>query len=103
MSNNGVYVVGVVVSNRAKAFNRKDGSGMTVVVECEIALQPGVAVMQRFLNPQKDAGVKVEGGEVTEYPKLTEFKRVTIRANRLRSDEHSGQLVIKSGEVIETS
>lgn len=56
-------------------------------------LQPGVAVMPRFLDPQKDAGVKVEAGEVSEFPKLTEFKTVLIRANRLRSDEHPGQLV----------
>lgn len=40
---NGVYVRGVVVSNRAKAFKRKDGTGISVAVECEIALQPGVA------------------------------------------------------------
>ena len=58
--------------------------------------------MQRFLDPQKDVGVRVEAGEVTEYPKLTEFKTVLIRANRLRSDEHTGQLVIKSGEILET-
>ena len=33
---NGVYVRGVVVSNRAKAFKRKDGTGISVAVECEI-------------------------------------------------------------------
>jgi hypothetical protein len=100
---NGVYVRGIVVSNRAKAFNRKDGSGLSVVIEHEIALQPGVAMLQRFLDPKKDPGVKVEGDNVTEYPKLKELQTVTIRATRFRSDEHTGQLVIKAGEVIETT
>jgi len=59
---NGVYVRGVVVSNRAKAFKRKDGTGVSVVVECEIALQPGVATWARYLDPKTDTGVRVEAG-----------------------------------------
>lgn len=97
---NGIYVIGVVVSNRAKAFQRKDGSGISVVVEHEVALQPGVAVWQRYYDPKKDAGVRVESETVTEYPKLKEFGAVTIRAAKLRTDEHTGQVTIKGGELI---
>ena len=46
MPANGIYVLGVIVSNRAKAFQRKDGSGVSVVVEHEIALQPGVCLAE---------------------------------------------------------
>ena len=97
---NGVYVRGVVVSNRAKAFKRKDGTGTSVAVEHEIALQPGVAIWVRYYEPAKDNLVRVEGEEVVEYPKLKEFQTVTIRATRIRSDEHTGQLVIRAGELL---
>ena len=97
---NGVYVRGVIVSNRAKAFKRKDGTGTSVAVEHEIALQPGVAVWVRYFEPAKDNSVRIEGENVVEFPKLKEFQQVTIRATRVRSDEHTGQLVIKAGELV---
>jgi hypothetical protein len=97
---NGVWVRGVVVSNRAKAFNRKDGTGVSVVVEHEIALQPGVATWTRFLDPKKDSNVRVDGLNVVEFPQLKEFQQVTIRATRIRSDEKTGLLVINGGEMV---
>ena len=97
---NGVFVRGIVVSNRAKAFKRKDGSGTAVVVEHEIALQPGVVIWARYFDPMKDACVKVEADLVTVYPKLKDLATVTIRALKLRSDERTGQLVIKDGELL---
>ena len=97
---NGVYVRGVIVSNRAKAFKRKDGTGTSVAVEHEIALQPGVAIWVRYFEPAKDNSVRIEGENVVEFPKLKEFQQVTIRATRVRSDEHTGQLVIKAGELV---
>jgi hypothetical protein len=100
-ANNGLYVRGVVVSNRAKAFKRKDGSGTSIAVEYEIALQPGVAVWVRYFDPAKDNSVRVEGDQVVEFPKLKEFQQVTIRATKVRSDEHTGQLVIKAGELLD--
>jgi len=97
---NGIYVLGVIVSNRAKAFQRKDGSGVSVVVEHEIALQPGVAVWQRYFDPKKDTGVRVEGETVTDFPKLKEFQLVKIRAARIKTDDHTGQITIKGGELL---
>ena len=96
----GVYIRGVVVSNRAKAFNRKDGTGISVVVEAEIALQPGVAVFQRYFDPKKDAGIRVDGENVVEFPKLKEFSNVMIKAQRVRTDESTGQLTIRGGELV---
>jgi len=97
---NGVYVRGVVVSNRAKAFKRKDGSGISVVVEHEIALQPGVAIWARYFEPKTDLGIRLDGETVVEFPRLKEFEQVTIHAIRVKSDEHTGQLVIKTGELV---
>lgn len=97
---NGVFVRGIVVSNRAKAFKRKDGSGLSVVVEHEIALQPGVVIWTRYFDPKTDASIKVEGETVTDFPKLKELAPVSIRAHKLRSDEKTGQLFIKAGELL---
>ncbi len=96
---NGIFVRGIVVSNRARAIKRKDGTGTLVLVEHEIALQPGVATWARFLDPKTDPGVKVEGENVTEFPKLADFQSVTIKAGKVGTDGHSGQLVIRSGEL----
>ncbi len=97
---NGIYVRGVVVSNRAKAFRRKDGTGTSVVVESEIATQPGVVTWARYLDPATDTTVRLEGETVVAFPKLKEFEQVTIRATSLRSDERTGQLVIRAGELV---
>jgi hypothetical protein len=99
-SANGVFVRGVVVSNRAKAFKRKDGSGVSVLVEVEIATQPGMVTWVLYYDPKADSTVRVDGEKVVEFPRMREFQQVTIRANRIRSDEHTGQLVIKDGELV---
>jgi hypothetical protein len=97
---NGIFVRGITVSNRAKAFRRKDGSGLSVVVEHEIALQPGVVIWTRYFDPAKDACVKIEEDTVIEFPKLKELATVTLRAGSIRSDEQTGQLTIKSAELL---
>lgn len=81
---NGFFVQGVVISNSARVFKKKDGSGVTVRVIAELALQPGVANYERFFDPSKDTEVKVQGDEVISYPKLKEFSTVTLRVERYR-------------------
>jgi molybdopterin-guanine dinucleotide biosynthesis protein A len=101
VTGNGVFVRGVIVSNRAKAFKRKDGSGVSVIVEHEIATQPGVAIWTLYFDPKLDTTIRVDGDKVIEFPKMKEFQQVTIKANRVRFDEHTGQLIIKSGEIVQ--
>ncbi len=94
---NGLFVRGVVVSNSAKVFKRKDGTGQVVCVRHELALQPGLAIYEQY--PDLNAGrVKVQGEVVTEYPKLPEFEQVTLRV--LRWQERDGRLVIKEAELV---
>jgi hypothetical protein len=69
-------------------------------VEYEIALQPGVAIWVKYFEPKTDNSVRVEGETVVEFRKLGESQQVTIRASRIKSDEHTGQLVIRSGDLI---
>jgi hypothetical protein len=97
---NGIFVRGVVVSSTAKAIRRKDGSGIAVIVSNEIATRPGVTVWEQFYDPKTDRSVRVEGDKVVEYPKLKEFEQVTVKALRVRSDEHTGQLIIRTGELV---
>lgn len=97
---NGLFVRGVVVSNRAKAIRRKDGSGIMVIVEHEIALQPGVVTWPRFFDPKTDTTVRIDGENVIEFPKLKEFAQVTIRAGSIRSNEKTKELTIQNGELL---
>lgn len=84
---NGIYVRGVVISNRANAFRRKDGSGMLVKVTHEIALQPGVALWERYFSPGTDADVEVDAlGKVVRFPALPEFQPVSLRVERFKMD-----------------
>jgi hypothetical protein len=81
---NGLYVRGVVISNRAFAFRRKDGSGMGIKVQHEVALQPGLAVWERYFDPRTDKEVKFDGDKVLEFPQLPEFQQITLRADRFK-------------------
>jgi hypothetical protein len=42
----------------------------------------------------------VEGETVVEFPRLKELAPVTLRAISIRSDERTGQLTIKSAELV---
>lgn len=84
LAKNGLYVQGVVISNSARIFKRKDGTGVGVKVLTELALQPGVATFERFFDPAKDTEVKVQGEEVVSFPKLPEFSTLTLRVEKYR-------------------
>ena len=43
-------------------------AAISVVVEHGIALQPGVAIGQRYFDPAKDPGLKLEGSVVVVLP-----------------------------------
>jgi hypothetical protein len=93
----GIYVCGVAISSQARAVKRKDGSGITVRVMHELALKPGVAQYEQWMEPGKDPGVKIEGDLVTEFPKFPELQPVTLRVNRYRVWD--GTFIVSSGEV----
>ena len=92
----GVYVQGVVVSNTARTFKRKDGSGLGVRVSTELALQPGMATYDRFFDPVKDSEVKLQGEEVVSFPKLPDLQVVTLRVERYRV--YDGRLFVTGAE-----
>lgn len=69
-------------------------------LEHEIALQPGMVVWTRYLDPATDKGLKLEGEIVVEFPRLREFQTVNLKALRIRTDEHTGQVMVRQGELI---
>ena len=98
LAKNGLYVRGVVISNTARTFKRKDGTGLGVKVLTELALQPGVATYERFFDPAKDPEVKVQGEEVISFPKLPDFSSLTLRVERYRV--YDDKLFITAAEKI---
>ena len=94
---NGLFVRGIVMSSVAKALKRKDGTGVFVIVRNEIALQPGLATWESFHDP-KDGKVKLDGENVTEFPKLPDFQQVTLKV--LRWEEKDKRFVIKDAELV---
>ena len=93
----GLIVCGVVMSSTATCINRKDGSGRFVCVRHEIALQPGVAILEEYPD-LNDAKIKLDGSTVVEFPRLPEFKPVKLKV--LRWAERDKRLVIKEAQVI---
>jgi hypothetical protein len=83
--------------NTVNPLKRKDGTGMFVIVRNEIALQPGMAVWEAFHDP-KDGKVKLDGENVIEFPKLTDFQQATLKV--LRWEEKDKRFIIKDAELV---
>src|ERR1035437_2015825 len=94
---NGLFVRGIVMSSVAKALQRKDGTGVFVIVRNEIALQPGLALWEAFHDP-KDGKVKLDGENVIQFPKLPDFQQVTLKV--LRWEEKDKRFVIREAELV---
>ena len=80
---NGIYLKGIVISNSARKVLKKDGT-TGVSVKHEVSIDPGVALLTRFLDPSTDNSVKIEGDGVKSFPELKKFDPVTVRVNRFR-------------------
>jgi hypothetical protein len=93
----GIFIRGVVISNRAQKITKKDGSGVLALVSHELALSPGLAVLQRFLDPKENPSVTIEGDEVTKYPELKLFEPVAAKVMKIQ--DRNGQIVTSSWEI----
>ncbi len=102
ISAGGIYVRGIIVSSSANAFQRKDGSGIVVKVQHEIATQPGVVLFEQYLNPKETTEVKVEGEKVITYPRLPDFHNLTLKVLRYRMNTDE-KLVITGAEELKDS
>lgn len=94
----GIYVKGMVISSTARAFDKKDKSGIAIRVTHELALQPGIAKWEEYHEP-KVGHIEVQDGEVTKFPRLEEFKPIVLKVGRVR--EFNGTVSLSNAEVIE--
>lgn len=65
-------------------------------LESNMRSRSNLVLWVRYFDPATDKEVKVEGGEVTEFPRLKELVPVTVRALSTRSDERTRQLSIRA-------
>lgn len=95
----GLYLRGLVISNSARLITRKDGTGRSVIITHEIATQPGCVNYTRFMD-ENEPGLKINGEEITEFPKLPEMQpiQLKVRTETLRADR--GKVEIRNAEVI---
>lgn len=93
----GIYVRGIVISNSASVFNRKDGSGKVVCLRHELAMQPGVVIWEKYVEAN-DGCLKWQGDELTDFPKMKEFEAITLKAKKIASIQD--KTVVKDAEIV---
>lgn len=71
------------------------------LVRHELALQPGIAILEEFIDPRGNPEVQIEGDKVKKYPQLKEFESLIIKATRVR--ENNGQISVGNWDIIERS
>ena len=99
-SKSGIYISGVVISNEARTIKLKDGS-TRVSVKHELALDPGLIVLDRFIDPNTTNEVKVVGDEVKDFPMLKKFEPIMVRAQKVK--EYNGQMTASDWELVRNS
>lgn len=80
----GIFIEGIVVGSNARLFPPKDGRNASVQVHHELALSPGLAVIEEYFDPTATPAIKTEGGQVTEYPKMEHLSVVKVKATGCR-------------------
>lgn len=85
LKESGLFVSGIVVSSTARAFNRKDGSGIAVSLRHEIAYEGGLLAVEEFADPKEDSRVTVNGLQVVTFPQLKTFEPVRFRIERWKT------------------
>ncbi len=69
---------------------KKDGSGVFVRVQHELALTPGVAIWEVYIDPTEDKRVEIQGDEVKKFPSFPMLSDVLLKIRRYR--EYNRQL-----------
>lgn len=96
-SNTGIYVNGIVISNDARTIKVKDGK-TRVSVKHELALDPGIIILDRFIDPNSSNEVKVVGDEVKDFPQLKKFEPIFVRVKKIK--EYNSQMTASDWEFV---
>jgi hypothetical protein len=93
----GIYINGIVISNDARTIILKDGT-TRVSVKHEVALDPGLMILDRFIDPKTTNDIKVVGDEVKDFPQLKKFHPIVVRAQKIK--EYNNQMTASDWEII---
>jgi len=63
----------------------------------EIATQPGVVEYSQFLDIAKEPGLRVQGDDVLEYPKLPDMKPVSLKVLSWKANDK--KFIVTRGEL----
>ena len=85
----GLFVHGVVISNGAKIIDLKNGT-ILVFVKHEVALDPGLFILERFIDPEATNEVEVVGDEVKSFPELKKFEPIIAIIHKIK--EYDNQM-----------
>jgi len=96
-SKTGIYINGVVISNDARIIKLKDGT-TRVSVKHELALDPGLIILDRFIDPNTTNDVKVVGDEVKDFPHLKKFEPIIICVQKIK--EYNNQMTASDWELV---
>jgi len=94
----GIYVKGVVISHQARTVRSKKDNQLYGIISHELAVQPGIVVLDRMVSPAEVPAFKLEGDEVKAYPHFELFKEIEVHAGKMR--EYQGKLTISNYELI---
>ena len=94
----GIFVKGRVISSTATTYDRKDGTGKGVILKHELALVPGFAMIEEFLNPADHPEIELRGSEVVKFPQFDEFQEVHLKV--LKFDVYNDILRIRKSELV---
>ena len=96
-SKTGIYISGVVISNVARIIKLKDGT-TRVSVKHELALDPGLIALDRFMDPNTTNEVKVVGDEVKDFPEFKKFEPIIVRVQKIK--EYNNQMTASDWELV---
>lgn len=96
-SKTGIYINGVVISNDARIIKLKDGT-TRVSVKHEVALDPGLIILDRFIDPNTTNDVKVVGDEVKDFPELKKFEPIIVCVQKIK--EYNNQMTASDWELV---
>ena len=94
----GVLIRGTIISSIAIVDPKKDRTGVFVRVQHELALIPGVAVWEEYIDPSEDNRVDIHGDEVKKFPSLPRMSDILLKVGRFR--EFNRMLYVSNAEPI---
>ena len=93
----GIYVQGMVISNSARKITMKNGD-VRVAIKTEVALDPGVIALDRFVDPDLEREIQLKGDEVVSFPKIKKFEMALFLVKRVK--EYNNQMTASDWELV---